>query len=68
MRVQVDRNGDDLPDAESTWREVYGGRNEIDLSGSSGARWRVQFELHAPQDAPLPAVRSLRLRTQQIDE
>ncbi len=64
MLVQVDRDGDHQPDADSNWREIYGGRNDVDLSALSGARWRVQFELRAPQGAPPPAVRSLRLSTQ----
>ena len=68
MLVEVDRDGDDQPDADSTWREVYGGRNEIDLSRLSGVRWRVQFEFRAPQGAPFPAVRSLRLRTKPIEK
>jgi len=68
MLVEVDRDADDQPDADSIWREIYGGRNAIDLSEYAGVRWRVQLELRAPPKASLPVVRSLGLRTHQIEE
>jgi len=67
LLVEADRDADGQADADSGWREIYGGRNEIELSEFSGARWRVQLELSAPQGAPHPSVPSLRLRTQRIE-
>jgi hypothetical protein len=64
MLVEVDRDGDEKADGDSGWREIYGGRNEIGLSQISGARWRVQLELRAPQGALVPAVRRLQLQTE----
>ena len=64
LLVEVDRDGDEQADADSGWREIYGGRNEIGLSQVSGARWRVQLELRAPQGASVPAVRCLQLQTE----
>jgi hypothetical protein len=64
MLVEVDRDGDELADGDSGWREIYGGRNEIGLSQLSGARWRVQLELRAPQGECVPAVRCLQLKTE----
>ena len=64
LLVEVDRDDDGQPDGDSGWREIYGGRNEIGLSQISGARWRVQLELQAPQGASVPAVRCLQLQTE----
>jgi hypothetical protein len=64
LLVEVDRDGDEQADGDSGWREIYGGRNEIGLSQISGARWRVQLELRAPQGACFPAVRCLQLQTE----
>jgi hypothetical protein len=64
LLVEVDRDGDEQPDGDSGWREIYGGRNEIGLSQISDARWRVQLELRAPQGACVPAVRCLQLQTE----
>ena len=64
LLVEVDRDGDEQADGDSGWREIYGGRNEIGLSQISAARWRVQLELRAPQDASIPAVRCLKLKTE----
>lgn len=67
MLVEVDRDADGQPDADSGWREIYGGRNEIGLSQISDARWRVQLELRSPQGVCIPAVRYLQLRTEPKD-
>ncbi len=67
LLVEVDRDANGKADADSGWLEIYGGRNEIDLSGCSGTRWRARVELSAPQGAPRPAVHSLRFSTQQIE-
>jgi hypothetical protein len=64
LLVEVDRDADGQADADSGWREIYGGRNEIGLSQISGVRWRVQLELRAPQGTRVPVVRSLQLQTE----
>ena len=64
LLVEVDRNGDGRPDADSGWREIYGGQRTIDVPQLSGPRWRARLELRAPQNAPPPTVRSLHLRAQ----
>jgi len=64
LLVEADRDGDEQADGDSGWREICGGRNEIGLSQISGARWRAQLELRAPQGACVPAVRCLQLQTE----
>ena len=61
LLVEVDRDADDCADADSGWREIYGGHREIDVSRLSGARWRVQLRLSVPNKDRPPSVRSLRL-------
>lgn len=63
LLVEVDRNADGRADADSGWREIYGGQTAIDVSRISGDRWRVRLELRGPQGAPRPVVRGLKLRT-----
>jgi hypothetical protein len=47
VAVEFDGDGDDRPDADSGWRELYGGTNQIDIHSLPARRWRLRLILSA---------------------
>ncbi len=64
LSIEVDRNGDGRPDADTGWREIYNGRSRLNLAVPEGRQWRYRLLLSATATGEPPAVGSLELQPQ----
>lgn len=53
MMIEVDHDGDGVPNASSAWYEVYNGRNVFCLSSLPAIRWRLKWHLSSTNTAGL---------------
>ena len=67
LMIEVDRNGDGLPDANSGWREIYGGRSVFAQSSLSAPRWRFRLNLRSSQPTDSPKIRCLTIIPRKSD-
>ena len=56
IMIDVDRDGDGAPDANSAWREVYNGANVLSISGLKARRWRLRLLLRSTDAAASPKI------------
>ena len=61
LMIEVDRNGDGSPDADSGWHEIYNGRSVLARFSLSAPRWRVQLQLRSNDSSDSPRIRRVRL-------
>ncbi len=56
LLIEVDRDGDGAPDANSGWRDVYDGSNTVSMNLLRAPRWRLRLLLSATGTSGLPRV------------
>jgi len=61
LMIEVDRNGDGSPDANSGWREIYNGRSVFVPSSLTAQRWRFRLSLRSSKPADSPMIRRLKI-------
>ena len=61
LMIEVDRNGDGSPDANSGWREIYNGRSVFAQSSLSAPRWRFRLNLRSNKSTDSPKIRRLKI-------
>ena len=61
--IEVDCDGDSIPDASSGWYEVYNGRNLFCFSSLPAARWRFRLVLSSTNAADSPKIRRVKITT-----
>jgi len=54
--IEVDRNGDQLPDEKSQWFDIHGGPNENSLASLNGRYWRLKMQLNATATSGTPQI------------
>jgi len=59
--IEVDCDGDGVPDASSGWYEVYNGRNVFGLSSLLAARWRLRLVLSSTSTACSPKIHRVKI-------
>ena len=56
LRVEIDRDDDGSPDADSGWREVYNGQNVLSVKSLAAGRWRLSLLLRSTDTSGTPEV------------
>ncbi len=64
LLVEIDRDGDGLPDADSGWREVYNGQNTLSVTSLAAKRWRLSLLLNSTDTAVTPEVGRVMVKPQ----
>jgi hypothetical protein len=61
VMIEFDNDEDGKPDADSDWRELYDGSNQICLGSLSSQRWRLRLVLGANSLANTPRIGRIRI-------
>ena len=61
MMIEADRDGDEKPDADSGWRELYNGAETFSVSGLGASRWRLKLLLRAADPATSPNISRVKI-------
>ena len=56
LLVEIDRDDDGSPDADSGWREVYNGQNVLSVKSLAAGRWRLSLLLRSTDTSGTPEV------------
>lgn len=58
VMIEVDTDGDGVPDENSSWQEIYNETNTIDLSSLSTANWRIRYNISSNTTSSTPYIDS----------
>lgn len=61
VMIEVDRDGDGKPDADSGWRELHNGSNVYSVSGLEAMQWRLRAHLDSIGPAGSPEIVQARI-------
>jgi hypothetical protein len=67
LMIEVVRNGDGSPDANSGWCEIYHGRSVFAQSSLSAPRWRFRLNLRSNKRTDSPRIRRLEITPRKSD-